>query len=122
MIKYRQFAVRTLMLATPIFFILAVLSFFDFFHSNLLFIWFCFVFFVSGTLFSGYYNLRSLNKPIFGTIYFGTAGLKLILTISILFTYNYFFSPQKWVLIPFILLYLIFKGFELFVLFKQVKD
>lgn len=122
MIKYRQFAVRTLMLATPIFFILAVLSFFDFFRPNLFFIWFCFLFFVGGTLFSGYYNIRSLNKPIFGTIYFGTAGIKLLSSFAILFAYYYFFSPEKWILIPFILLFLIFKGFELIILFRQIKD
>lgn len=122
MIKYRQFAVRTLMLAVPVFVILGVLSLFDFFRANLLFVWFCYVFFVAMTLFTGYYNLRSVNKPIFGTIYFGTSGLKLLLSFSIIFLYMHFFSPPKWVLIPFVLLFLIFKVFELVVLFRQVKD
>lgn len=122
MIKYRQFAVRTLMLATPVFFILLLLSFFDFFRPNLLFVWFCYFFFVGGTLFSGYYNLRSVNKPIFASIYIGTAGLKLLLSICIFFLYVHFFTPPKWVLIPFVLLFFLFKGFELIVLYKQVQE
>lgn len=122
MIKYRQFAVRTLMLAVPVFLILLILSFFDFFKPNMLFVWFCFLFFVSMTLVTGYYNLRSVNKPIFGTIYMGTSGLKLLSALAIIFLYMHYFSPPKWVLLPFSFLFLIFKVFELVVLVRQVKN
>lgn len=120
MIKYRQFAVRTMILAVPLFVIIAILSLFEYFQSDILFVWFCFLFFVSSTLVSGYYNLRSLNKPIFGTIYFGTSSLKILVYLGALFSYKYFLHPEKWVIIPYVLLFLIFKGFELIVLFKQV--
>src|SRR5688572_18553481 len=122
--KYRYFVKKILKLTFVLIIVLSILSsnYFEFFQPFRYFTWASLVFFMSITLFSGYYNSRSIKKPFFFNIYLGTLGLKFLLCIAFVVIFFFWFKPDKMFVVPFFLLFIIYKAFETYMLLKFAQE
>lgn len=123
--RYRDFVKKTLKLTFVLIVVLTGLSFpyFEFFQPFRYFTWSSLVFFMSITLFSGYYNTRSIKKPFFFNIYMGTLGLKFFLCLAFVLIFKFGFKPASdMFVIPFFLLFIIYKAFETYMLLKFARE
>jgi len=121
--KFRDFVKNIFKLTFVLMVILTGLSFFSFSKNYLYFTWVCLFFFLALTLFSGYYNTRSIKKPFFLNIFFGTLAVKFVL--SILFILGYLILEEeknKWFVIPFFTLFFVYKVFETYMLLKFARE
>ena len=122
MVTYRQFVAKTLKLTFYLMLPLGMLSFLSFFKPFLFISWASLYFFMGLTLISGYYNTRSVKKSFFLNIYLITLGAKLFACIAFMGAYLYIVHPYKWVVIPFMLFFGIYKAFEIVMIIQFSKD
>lgn len=123
--KYRFFVKKILKLTFVLIIVLSILSApaFEFFQPFRYFTWASLVFFFGLTLFSGYYNSRSIKKPFFFNIYLGTMALKFFLSLVFVLVFLFGFKPEsKMFVIPFFLLFIIYKAFETWMLLKFAQE
>ena len=122
MTKYRHFVKEILKLTFGLAIVLTGLSFFPFYTPYFAISWSSMAFFLLLTLFSGYYNSRSIKKPFFLNIFIGTLGLKFFLSIGFIVTYFMLFDPTKWVIFPIFFFFATYKAFETVMLVRFSKD
>lgn len=122
MITYRQFVAKLMKLTFYLIIVLTVLSFRAFFKPYIFISWASLFFFLGMTLFSGYYNSRSIKKPFFMNIFLMTLGIKFFATIVFVGVYFLVLKPIMWTVIPIMLLFAIFKTFETIMLLQFSKD
>ncbi|GIV33661.1 MAG: hypothetical protein KatS3mg031_1196 [Chitinophagales bacterium] len=126
--KFRYFVRKAFKLTFFLIVLLSVLSleYFQFFQPYRFFTWLSLFFFLGLTLFSGYYNTRSIKKRFFFNIFFGTLAVKFVLSLAFLVAFLVYIDPdnKKMYVIPFFLMFLIFKVFETYMLlrFAQAGD
>ena len=125
MLKFRHFVKRIFQLTFILIVVLSILSlnYFEFFQPYRYFTWVSLFFFMGLTLFSGYYNSRSIKKPFFINIFIGMLGVKFI--FSVLFFILFFIvfdSANKWLVVPYFLLFIIYKVFETLMLLKYSRE
>jgi len=123
--KYRAFVKKNLKLTFYLMVALTALSFpvFEFFQPFRYFTWASVIFFMSITMLTGYYNSRSIKKPFFFNIYLGTLTLKFVLSLAFVLVYFFALKPEsKMFVIPFFLLFIIYKAFETWMLLKFAQD
>jgi len=123
--KYRNFVKKILKLTFVLIIALSILSApaFEFFQPFRLFTWAALVFFFAITLVSGYYNSRSIKKPFFFNIYMGTLALKFFLSLMFIVVFLFGFKPEsKMFVVPFFLLFIIYKAFETWMLLKFAQE
>jgi len=122
MVTYRQFVIKTLKLTFYLIIALAVLSFLNVFRPFLFASWASLFFFMGLTLFSGYYNSRSIKKTFFFNIYIMTLTAKFLATLFFVGIYFYEVHPTHWVAIPIMFFFTIYKVFETILLLQFSKD
>jgi len=124
--KFRYFVKKIFKLTFVLIVILSILSlnYFEFFQPYKFFTWMSLFFFFAITLFSGYYNSRSIRKPFFFNIFFGTLALKFLLSLAFLVVFLVYIDPdnKKMFVIPFFLLFLIYKMFETYMLLRFARE
>lgn len=124
--KFRHFVKKIFKLTFVLIVILSVLSmsYFNFFQPYKFFTWLSLFFFFGTTLLSGYYNSRSIKKPFFFNIFFGTLAVKFFLSIAFLVVFMVYIDPdnKKMFVIPFFLLFFIYKVFETYMLLKFARE
>lgn len=111
--KYRFFAKETLKLSFFLVIFLFILSFADFFRPYYIISWLSLTLIMFSTLFTGYYVMRSIRKPFFVHIYFGMMALKYIIVGTFFGLYHYFINADKWQIMPVLILFAIYKVFEI---------
>ena len=122
MVTYRQFVIKTFKLSFYLLLVLAVLSPFSFFKPFLFASWGSLFFFMGLTLFSGYYNSRSIKKPFFFNIYIMTLTAKFLATLFFVGIYFYEVHPTHWVAVPIMFFFTVYKIFETILLLQYSKD
>ena len=122
MIKFRHFVKEAFKLTFILIVILSVLSIFDFYSDYIFFSWLSLFFLLFLTLLSGYYNTRSLHKRFFINIFLGTLTVKFFLCIIYVALYFFVMPFKVTLIIPFLLLFIIYKGFETGLLLKYSRD
>jgi len=125
MLKYRYFVRKALKLTFFMIITLSILSldYFEFFQPYRYFTWASLFFFLFLTLFSGYYNSRSIKKPFFFNIFLGTLTVKFIVSIAFIIVFFLWFKPtSNLYIIPYFLLFSIFKAFETLILLKYARE
>ena len=122
MTKFRHFVKSLLKLTFALAVVLFALGFFKFFIPYIVISWLSLAFFLALTLFSGYYNSRSIKKPFFLNIFFITLGLKFGLSMAFIFTYFYLFEPTKYVILPMMVIFFAYKISETLLLVRFAKD
>ena len=124
--KYRYFVKKIFKLTFILILLLSFLSldFFDFFQPYRLFTWVSLLFFMLITLVSGYYNSRSIKKPFFFNIFFGTLAVKFFMSIAFLIVFLVYIDPdnKKMFVIPFFLIFFIYKVFETYMLLRFARE
>ncbi len=124
--KFRFFVREIFKLTFILIVLLSILSLnhFTFFQPYKLFTWLGLFFFLGITLVSGYYNSRSIRKPFFFNIFFGTLAVKFVLSIAFLAVFIIYIDPdnKKMFVVPFFLLFLIYKVFETYMLLKFARE
>jgi len=124
--KFRDFVKKILKLTFFLIILLSVLShsYFGFFQPYKLFTWLSMIFFMGITLVSGYYNSRSIKKPFFFNIFFGTLAVKFFLSIAFLFVFLVYIDPdnKKMFVIPFFVIFFIYKVFETYMLLRFARE
>ena len=122
MTKFRHFVKSLLKLTFAMAVVLFALGFFSFFFPYIVISWVSLAFFLALTMFSGYYNSRSIKKPFFLNIFFGTLAVKFILSLGFIFTYFILFDPTKWVILPIMFIFFAYKSSETLLLVRFAKD
>ncbi len=122
MTKFRHFVKSMLKLTFALAVVLFALGFFKFFIPFIVISWVSLAFFLALTMFSGYYNSRSIKKPFFLNIFFGTLAIKFFLSLVFIFTYFIVFNPIKWVILPIMFIFFAYKGSETLLLARFAKD
>lgn len=128
MLKFRHFLKELLKVTFVLLAVIAALSFFDFFKDYLLITWVSLAFFCLMTIFSGYYNSRSIAKPFFINIFMGTLAIKFMASLMFIgifyyaYQYAYGIVPNKFLVIPFLLVFLVYKVFETAILLKYSRE
>ena len=122
MTKFRHFVKSLLKLTFALAVVLFALGFFKFCIPYIVISWLSLAFFLALTLFSGYYNSRSIKKPFFLNIFFITLGLKFGLSMAFIFTYFYLFEPTKYVILPMMVIFFAYKISETLLLVRFAKD
>ena len=122
MTKFRHFVKSLLKLTFALAVLLFALGFFKFFLPYIVISWVSIGFFLSLTLFSGYYNSRSIKKPFFLSIFFGTLLVKFILSGAFIFAYFLIVEPEKWVILPIMFIFLAYKSSETLLLVRFARD
>ena len=122
MTKFRHFVKSLLKLTFALAVVLFALGFFNFFFPYIVISWVSLAFFLALTMFSGYYNSRSIKKPFFLNIFFGTLAVKFILSLGFIFTYFILFDPTKWVILPIMFIFFAYKSSETLLLVRFAKD
>jgi len=124
--KFRDFVKKIFKLTFFLILLLSIFSlgYFEFFQPYKLFTWLSMFFFMGITLFSGYYNSRSIKKPFFFNIFFGTLAVKFVMSIAFLFIFLVYIDPdnKKMFVIPFFLLFFIYKVFETYMLLRFARE
>lgn len=122
MTRYRHFVKEIMKVTFGMAIVLTGLCFIPFYRSYVVISWFSLVFFMFLTLFSGFYNSRSIKKPFFLNIFFVTLAIKSALSIVFIATYFYLFDPTKWVIFPIMFFFGAYKVFETVMLLRFSKD
>ncbi len=122
MTKFRHFVKSLLKLTFAMAVVLFALGFFKFFFPYLIISWFSLAFFLALTIFSGYYNSRSIKKPFFLNIFFGTLAVKFVLSLVFIFIYFIIFDPTKWVILPIMFIFFAYKSSETLLLVRFARD
>lgn len=122
MTKFRHFFKEMMKTTFGLAVVLTALSFLPFFKPYFVISWTSLAFFLALTLFSGYYNSRSIKKPFFLNIFIGTLAFKFVLSIGFIFVYFLLFDPIKWVILPIMFFFFIFKSQEVYLLLRFSKD
>ncbi|CAN5363351.1 hypothetical protein BH09BAC1_BH09BAC1_10050 [soil metagenome] len=122
MMKYRHFVKSLLKLTFALAVVLFALGFFKFFLPYIIISWVSLGFFLALTLFSGYYNSRSVKKPFFLNIFFGTMAVKFFLSAVFIFAYFMLIEPDKWVILPIIAIFFAYKASETVLLVRAFRD
>ncbi|HXH18752.1 MAG TPA: hypothetical protein VNJ07_06675 [Chitinophagales bacterium] len=124
--KFRYFVRKIFKLTFFLIVILSVLSldYFTFFQPYRYFTWICLFLFMGLTLFSGYYNSRSIRKPFFFNIFFGTLAAKFLISMAFLAAFVIYIDPdnKKMFVIPFFLMFFIYKVFETYMLLRFARE
>lgn len=122
MTKFRHFIKELMKVTFGMAVVLTALSFFPFFRPFLVISWSSLAFFLALTLFSGFYNSRSIKKPFFLNIFLVTLGVKFLLSIGFIIFYFLLFDPIKWVILPIMIFFFVFKSTEVVMLLRFSKD
>ncbi len=122
--QFRYFVKKIFKLTFALIVLLSILSLnhFEFFEPYRFFTWVSLFFFMGLTLFSGYYNSRSVTKPFFFNIFIATLGLKFLLSLAFLMVFLYGLKTEKMIIVPFFLLFTIYKVFETYMLLKFARE
>ncbi len=124
--KFRYFVRKAFKLTFILIVVLSILSlnYFEFFQPYRFFTWTSLFFFLGLTLFSGYYNSRSIKRPFFFNIFFGTLAVKFFLSVAFLVVFLVYIDPdnKKMFVIPFFMVFLIFKVFETYMLLRFAQE
>jgi hypothetical protein len=122
MTTYRQFVKKTLKLTFYLIVGLTAVSFIPHYKPYLFITWSSLVLFFGLTLFSGYYNSRSVNKSFFLNIFFITLAIKFAAALTFFSAYFLLAHPIKYTVLPFMILFGIYKAFETIMLVRFHKD
>ncbi len=122
MTKFRYFVKSLLKLTFALCVVLFALGFFKFFAPYIIISWLSLGFFLLLTLVSGYYNSRSIKKPFFLNIFFGTLAAKFVLSLTFITAYFLLFDPTKWVILPIMFIFFAFKSAETVLLVRFARD
>ena len=122
MTKYRHFVKELLKLTFVLAVMLTGLSFLAPFRPFIGISWASLGLFLVLTLFSGYYNSRSIKKPFFLNIFFVTLSVKFMITLGFMIAYFLLFHPTGWVIVPLMLIFGAYKVFETVMLMRFSKD
>lgn len=122
MMKYRHFVKSLLKLTFALAVVLFGLGFFKFYIPYIIISWVSLAFFLALTLISGYYNSRSIKKPFFINIFFGTMAVKFLLSFTFIFIYFRLIGPDKWFIIPIMLIFFAYKASETVLLVRFSKE
>ena len=125
MLRFRHFVKRIFQLTFLLIVVLSILSldYFGFFQTYKYFTWASLFFFVGLTLFSGYYNSRSIKKPFFLNIFMGTLAVKFVFSVLFFAVFWFVLEPgNKFFVIPYFALFTIYKVFETMMLLKYSRE
>jgi len=119
MLKYRHFLKEELKVTFYLIIILSLLSFSNFFVPYNAISWFSMLFFFFFHMGFGYYATRGLRKPIFIYIFMGGMAAEFVLSIIFVAIWVLYFKPiNKTFIIPFFLIFAIYKTFSTAILLK----
>lgn len=122
MTKYRHFVKEIFKLTFGMAIVLTGLSFFHFFTPFFAISWASMGFFLMLTLFSGYYNSRSIKKPFFLNIFLFTLAVTFMASLGFIVAYFLMFDPIKWVIFPIFFFFAVYKAYETIMLVRFSKD
>lgn len=122
MTKFRHFVKSLLKLTFALAVVLFALGQFNFYVPFLFISWASLAFFLLLTLVSGYYNSRSIKKPFFLNIFFGTLLIKFILSAAFIFTYFEIVEPDRLAILPIMVIFFAYKASETILLVRFARD
>ncbi len=120
--KFRHFVKSLLKVTFAMAVVLFALGFFKFYLPYIIISWVSLAFFLGLTMFSGYYNTRSVRKPFFINIFFGTMAVKFMFSGIFIFTYFLLIEPDKWVILPMMAIFFAYKAAETLLLVKAFRE
>ena len=125
MINYRHFFLQLSLFSIGVAALIFILNTLTLFRTYQDLSWLSWGFFVLLSIIIyalGRAAVLSPDKTLFNSVLTVFMGGKMILSVALIFTYRYLVEPEtKIFIIPFFLIYVLYTGFEIYVLTKLAK-